>query len=101
MGRDHGRDSLNVEDRPGIGRGLLSPNFIHLTDQPMAYKVGGSVMQIQGWPKRWTPGSVNMWRGNCVILPAAGRRSKLFPLKFTEPGVHFLGHPCKRQNAVE
>ena len=52
-------------------------------------------MFIQGCTKRWTPGSVNMKRKNCVLLPAAGRRAKLFHLIFTEPGVHLLVHPCK------
>ena len=27
-------------------------------------------------------------------LPAAGRRTQLFHLVFTEPGVHLLVHPC-------
>ena len=49
---------------------------------------------VQGWPKRWTPGSVNMRRKNCVLLPAAGKRTQLFHLTFTEPWVHLLGHPC-------
>ena len=43
---------------------------------------------------RWTPGSVNMRRKNCFILPAAGRRTQIFHLKITEPGVFLLGHPC-------
>ena len=31
---------------------------------------------------------------SCVLLPAAGRRSQLFHLIFTEPGKHTLAHPC-------
>ena len=50
---------------------------------------------VRGCTKRWTPGSVNMKRKNCVLLPAAARRAQLFHLLFTEPGVHLLVHPCK------
>ena len=50
--------------------------------------------KVQGWPKRWTPGCVNMSLKSCVLPPAAGRRTQLFLLIFTEPGVHLLGHPC-------
>ena len=32
---------------------------------------------------------------NCVLLPAAGRKTQLIHLIFTEPGVRLLGHPCK------
>ena len=46
------------------------------------------------WTKRWSPGSVNMRSKNCVLLPAAGRRTQLFHLIFTEPGAHLLVHPC-------
>ena len=52
-------------------------------------------LTVQGCTKRWTPGSVNMTRKNCVLLPAAGRRAQLFHLIFTEPGVHLLVHPCR------
>ena len=31
---------------------------------------------------------------NCVPLPAAGTRTQLFSLKFTEPGNCTLAHPC-------
>ena len=50
---------------------------------------------LQGCPKRWTPGSVIMRRKNYVLLLAAGRRTQLFHLIFTKPGVHLLGHPCR------
>ena len=39
-------------------------------------------------------GSVNMRRKNCVILPAAGRRTQLFHFIFTEPRAHQKVHPC-------
>ena len=55
-----------------------------------------SLFTLQRWPKRWTPGSVNVRRNNCVLLPAANSRTQLFHLIFTEPGVHLLGHPCMR-----
>ena len=49
---------------------------------------------VQGWPKRWTRGYVNLRWKSCVLLPAAGRRTQFLSLIFTEPGVHLLGHPC-------
>ena len=49
---------------------------------------------VQGWPKRWTRGYVNLRWKSCFLLPAAGRRTQFLSLIFTEPGVHLLGHPC-------
>ena len=46
---------------------------------------------LQGWPKRWSPGSVNMRLKSCVLLLAAGWRMQFFLLIFTDPGVHLLG----------
>ena len=43
---------------------------------------------------------MNMRRKNCVPLPAAGTRTQLLHLIFTEPGVHLLGHPCSAANAL-
>ena len=60
----------------------------------------GPIQRLQGWPKRWTPGSVNMRWKSCVLLPAAGSRTQFFLLTFTETGVHLLGHPCKSQQGV-
>ena len=48
----------------------------------------GSGMYVQGWTKTWSPGSVNMRWKSCVLLPAEGRRTQLFHLIFTEPGVY-------------
>ena len=31
---------------------------------------------------------------NCVLLPAAGWRTHLFHIIFTEPGAHHEVHPC-------
>ena len=51
---------------------------------------------VQGCPKRWTPGSVNMrWKGG-VLLPAVGRRMQLFHLKFTDPRAHHIVHPSHK-----
>ena len=33
---------------------------------------------------------------NCVLLPAAGRKTQLFLLIFTEPGAQHKVHPCSR-----
>ena len=33
------------------------------------------------------------WK-SCVFLPAAGRRTQLFHLDYTEPGNRTLAHPC-------
>ena len=52
------------------------------------------VLAVQGWTLWCAPGSVNLSRKYCVLLPAAGRRTQLFHLIFTEPGVPVLGHPC-------
>ena len=32
---------------------------------------------------------------NCVLLPAAGRRTQLFILLFSEPGVCGVAYPCR------
>ena len=50
-----------------------------------------SITYIQGWPKRWTPGSVNMRRKNCVLLPAASRTTQISHLIFKETEVNLLG----------
>ena len=49
---------------------------------------------IQGSAKRLRPGLVNMRRKNCVLLPAAGRRTQFFLLIFTKPGWSLLAEPC-------
>ena len=51
-------------------------------------------LPLQGSSKRWTTGSMNVRMKNCVLSPAAGRRTQLFHLIFTEPGVHLSGHLC-------
>ena len=40
------------------------------------------------------PGSENKRIKSCVLLPAAGRRTQLFHLIFTEPGPRGLADPC-------
>ena len=49
---------------------------------------------VQGWTLWCALGSVNMRRENCAFLPAAGRRTQLFHVIFTEPGAHHKVHPC-------
>ena len=40
------------------------------------------------------PGSMNKRIKSCVLLPAAGRRTQLFHLIYTEPGPCGLADPC-------
>ena len=49
---------------------------------------------LQGSAKKQAPGSVNMRRKNCVLLPAAGRRTQFFLLTFMEPGACILAKLC-------
>ena len=58
----------------------------------------GSGYDIQGWAKVRFPGSVNMRWKHCVVLPAAGRRTQLFHLIFSEPGVCGFADPCRSRN---
>ena len=53
-----------------------------------------SSITIQGSAKRLRPGLVNMRRNNCVLLPAAGRRTQYFLLIFTKPGRSLFAEPC-------
>ena len=50
---------------------------------------------IQGSSNPQTPGSENKRIKICVLLPAAGRRTQLFHLIFSEPGVCGFADPCK------
>ena len=52
------------------------------------------VLLIQGSANPRTPGSVNMRIKSCVLLPSAGRKTQLFILIFTEPGICGLADPC-------
>ena len=49
---------------------------------------------IQGSANPRTPGSEKMRMKSCVLLPAAGRKTQLFILIFSEPGVRGLADPC-------
>ena len=51
---------------------------------------------LQGWTLRCAPGSVNIRRKNCGLMPAAGRSTQLFHLIFMEPRAHHKVHPCTR-----
>ena len=53
---------------------------------------------LQGSAKRLRPGLVNMRRTNCVLLPAAGRRTQFVLLIFTKPGRSLLAEPCRPFN---
>ena len=52
------------------------------------------IPHIQGSANPQTPGSENKRIKSCVFLPAAGRRTQLFQLIFTEPGVCIFADPC-------
>ena len=56
---------------------------------------GGEEVDIQGSANPQTPGSENKGIKSCVLLPAAGRRTQLFILLFSESGVCGFAHPCK------
>ena len=49
---------------------------------------------LQGSANPQTPGSENKRIKSCVLLPAAGRRTQLFHLIFTEPGVCGFAELC-------
>ena len=51
-------------------------------------------MYVQGSANPQTPGSEKMRWKSCVLLPAAGRRTQLFILLFSEPGVCGFAEPC-------
>ena len=53
-------------------------------------------LSIQGSANPQTPGSENKRWKSCVLLPVAGRRTQLFYLIFTEPGVCGFADPCIR-----
>ena len=50
--------------------------------------------RVQGTTKRLRPDLVNKRRNNCVPLPAAGRRTQLIHLIFSEPWKHTCAGPC-------
>ena len=52
------------------------------------------ILFVQGTTKRRLPGSVNVRKKNCVLLPAAGSRTQFFHLIFTKPGRRLLVVPC-------
>ena len=53
-----------------------------------------SDMLVQGSANPQTPGSENKRIKSCVLLPAAGRRTQIFILLFSEPGVCRFADPC-------
>ena len=50
--------------------------------------------EVQGSANPRTPGSETMRIKSCAFLPAAGRRTQLFILIFSEPGVRGLADLC-------
>ena len=54
-----------------------------------------SCLHLQGSANPRTPGSEKMRMKSCVLLPAAGRKTQLFILIFSEPGVRGLADPCR------
>ena len=55
-------------------------------------------MSLQGSANPQTPGSEDKRIKSCVLLPAAGRRTQLFHLIFSEPGVGGFADPCIAQS---
>ena len=55
--------------------------------------LGARILQGSANPR--TPGSEKMRIKSCVLLPAAGRKTQLFILIFSEPGVRGLAYPCR------
>ena len=66
----HSCGSLLPSDRASVG----TMEFLRSELQTF----GEYQFKIQGWPIRWTPGSVNMWWKSCVLLPAACRCTQFF-----------------------
>ena len=75
----------------------------NITCTPMSERVKGekrarSVSKqeadIQGSANPQTPGSENKRIKSCLLLPATGRKTQLFHLIFTEPGVCRFADPC-------
>ena len=60
-----------------------SPTHVHALRAP-----------LQGSANPQTPGSENKRIKSCVLLPAAGRRTQLVHLIFTEPRVCGFAQPC-------
>ena len=56
--------------------------------------MGGGVGGVQRSANPQTPGSENKRIKSCVLLPAAGIRTQLFHLIFSEPGVYGFADPC-------
>ena len=68
---------------------LAKPNSgCHICILPYVYR------GIQGCSARWAPGCVKLGEKVAFCLPSAGRRTQLFQLIFSQPGVHLLEHPC-------
>ena len=86
--------------RGKVGRSQSQPDFHFPRTQCEGRKVFNlilkdlSLAQLQGISKRWVPGCVKLGEKVAFCLPTAGRRTQLFHLIFTQPGVHLLEIPC-------
>ena len=74
--------------------GWLGPKKPHETSITSTWITEYMLEGIQGSANPQTPGSENKRKKNCVLLPAAGRRTQLFHLIFSEPGVCGFADPC-------
>ena len=82
-------DSISYNFEPFM---KISTNMLKLT-KPQFEK--GDVYQLlQGSANPQTSGSENKRIKICVLLAAAGRRTQLFHLIFSEPGVCGFAGPC-------
>ena len=77
--------------------GWLGPKKPHETSITSTWITEYMLEGIQGSANPQTPGSENKRKKNCVLLPAAGRRTQLFHLIFSEPGVCGFADLCKFQ----
>ena len=57
-------------------------------------------LKLQGLAKKRAPGSVNVRRKSCVLLPVAGKRTQFFHFLFTGPGARFRADPCRPDSVM-
>ena len=65
-----------------------------------AQSIPKSKCDVQGSANPQTPGLKNKRIKSCVLLPAAGRRTQLFHLIFSEPGVCGSADPCTARRSA-
>ena len=93
-----------VAVRPGQGRAdhvprpshpIALPPINHLAAAAAAV-AGRGGPQIQGISRERFPGCVKLGEKVAFCLPTATKKTQFFNLVLTQPGAHFLGHPCTR-----